>query len=96
MRKFSLVLLPALLLVCGIAQAQFCSVGTMYSHDPTPDVAITDVACPTYNTDPILVTGTSGFLTKVTVRINITHTWDSDVDIFVQHPDGTNVEAFDR
>lgn len=34
----------------------------------------------------------SGAVVDVNVRVSLTHTWDSDVDIFLRHPDGTLVE----
>ena len=40
---------------------------------------------------PISVTD-SGVITDVNVTININHTWDSDLDIYLIHPDGTQVE----
>ena len=34
----------------------------------------------------------SGTVVDANVRVSLTHTWDSDVDIFLRHPDGTSVE----
>ena len=33
-----------------------------------------------------------GNVLDVNVRVSLTHTWDSDVDMFLRHPDGTLVE----
>ncbi len=35
-----------------------------------------------------------GALADVNVRINISHTFDSDLDVFLVHPDGTQIELF--
>ena len=39
------------------------------------------------------VTGTDS-VTDVDVKLNITHTYDADLDVYLQHPDGTLVELF--
>jgi subtilisin-like proprotein convertase family protein len=38
------------------------------------------------------VVAASGTVVDVNVRVSLTHTWDSDVDMFLRHPDGTLVE----
>jgi leucyl aminopeptidase len=38
------------------------------------------------------VIAVAGTVVDVNVRVNLTHTWDSDMDIFLRHPDGTLVE----
>ncbi|MBX7103266.1 MAG: S8 family serine peptidase [Gemmataceae bacterium] len=43
-------------------------------------------------TSTVTVTGVIGTLTDVDVRLNITHTYDADVDIFLIAPDGTRIE----
>lgn len=45
-------------------------------------------------TSTIVVAGRSGVITDVDVRVNITHTWNSDLDVFLIAPDGTRVELF--
>jgi subtilisin-like proprotein convertase family protein len=42
----------------------------------------------------IAVAGMGFSITDVNVRVNITHTWDSDLDVFLIAPDGTRVELF--
>jgi len=56
-----------------------------YSGSPTaiPDPGTISV--------PISVTE-SGTITDVNVRLNINHTWDADLDLYLVHPDGTVVE----
>lgn len=41
-----------------------------------------------------LFVGTSGAIEDVNVELNITHTWDSDLDVFLTSPEGTTVELF--
>lgn len=53
---------------------------------PIPDVATT-------NSD-IVVNGIGGAITDINVRVNITMSWNSDLDVFLVHPDGTRVELF--
>jgi subtilisin-like proprotein convertase family protein len=38
------------------------------------------------------VVNVPGTITDVNVRINVTHTWDADLDIYLKHPDGSLVE----
>ncbi|MFB3851832.1 MAG: proprotein convertase P-domain-containing protein, partial [Acidobacteriota bacterium] len=52
---------------------------------PVPDNNSTGVDVPIDVSD-------SGTITDVNVTINITHTWDADLDIYLVHPDGTVVE----
>jgi subtilisin-like proprotein convertase family protein len=40
----------------------------------------------------ILNIGTDLIITDINVLINITHTWDADLDIFIVSPEGTSVE----
>jgi subtilisin-like proprotein convertase family protein len=42
----------------------------------------------------LTVGGGPAIITKVTVRLNITHTWDEDLDVFLVGPSGTRVELF--
>lgn len=51
---------------------------------PIPDVATTDI--------PISVSGFTGAIGKVTLSLYLTHTFDSDLDIFLIAPDATIVE----
>ena len=41
-----------------------------------------------------IVSGVSGIITDINVQVNITMTWNSDLDVFLVHPDGTRVELF--
>ncbi|MFM7520920.1 MAG: proprotein convertase P-domain-containing protein, partial [Planctomycetota bacterium] len=45
-------------------------------------------------TSSLVVSGIGTSITDVNVRVNITHTWDSDLDVFLIAPDGTRVELF--
>jgi subtilisin-like proprotein convertase family protein len=42
----------------------------------------------------MVVTGVGGPIADINVRVNITMTWNSDLDVFLVHPDGTRVELF--
>lgn len=70
----------------------FCSGQNMYTSDPYPDPAIFDNDCPIYTTDTITVSDLSGTIAKVTVRFTIYHTWTADLDIYLEHPSGVQVE----
>jgi len=43
---------------------------------------------------PVTVSGVSGKVFDVNVRVNIQHTWDEDLDVFLVAPNGTRVELF--
>jgi subtilisin-like proprotein convertase family protein/subtilisin family serine protease len=45
-------------------------------------------------TSQLALSGLGTPITDVNVRLNITHTWDSDLDVFLIAPDGTRVELF--
>jgi subtilisin-like proprotein convertase family protein/subtilisin family serine protease len=45
-------------------------------------------------TSSIVVSGIGTSITDVNVRVNITHTFDADLDVFLIAPDGTRVELF--
>jgi len=45
-------------------------------------------------TSAIVVSGVGLTVSDVNVRVNITHTWDADLDVFLIAPDGTRVELF--
>ena len=45
-------------------------------------------------TSSVVVSGIGTSITDVNVRVNITHTWDADLDVFLIAPDGTRVELF--
>ena len=45
-------------------------------------------------TSSLPVSGVTGVIADVNVRVNITHTFDSDLDVFLVAPDGTRVELF--
>ncbi|MCL5280945.1 MAG: choice-of-anchor D domain-containing protein, partial [Planctomycetes bacterium] len=42
----------------------------------------------------LAVSGRSGALMDVEVKVNITHTWDSDLNVYLISPHGTRVELF--
>ncbi len=42
----------------------------------------------------MIVAGVAGAISDVNVRVNITMGWNSDLDVFLVHPDGTRVELF--
>jgi len=58
-----------------------------YPSIDAPKVLV-DLGTVTSN-DAIAVSGT---VVDVNVRLNLTHTWDADLDIYLRHPDGTLVE----
>jgi subtilisin-like proprotein convertase family protein/subtilisin family serine protease len=62
--------------------------GTQTFNNTTP-VNILDVATVT---STLAVSGGPTTITDVNVRINLTHTWDSDLNIFLISPAGTRVE----
>lgn len=67
----------------------FCSTGSNFSHvSGTP---IPDQGCPTPTADTITVSALTGLISKVTVRVNITHTWMEDLKVYLRHPGGTLV-----
>lgn len=63
--------------------------GPVNSFTVTPNTAITNNTA--FNTT-ILVSGVVGNTSLVTIRLNIIHTWDSDIDIFLGDPTGKWVE----
>lgn len=70
--------------------APFCSAGgTLFTS--TPGITITDNSCPTVTSDTINV-ALAGNVGKVSVQVSITHTYDSDLDIYLRHPGGTLIE----
>jgi len=76
----------------AVPVASFCDGQHQYTSDPYPDPAIFDNDCPLFTTDTITVSDISGAIAKVTVRFTIYHTWDADLDIYLQHPGGAQVE----
>ncbi len=54
-------------------------------------VPIVDLAT---QTSTVSASGLTGTITDVNVRVNITHTFDGDLDVFLIAPDGTRVELF--
>jgi|SoiMethySBSTD1v2_1073268.scaffolds.fasta_scaffold13101_2 leucyl aminopeptidase len=63
------------------------SSGTYPSTDSLPRVLV-DIG--TVNSPNVI--NATGTVVDVNVRLNITHTWDADLDIYLRHPDGTLVE----
>jgi subtilisin-like proprotein convertase family protein len=53
--------------------------------------SIIDLATFTSNRN---VSGLSGVLTDVNVTLNISHTWDADLDVYLISPTGTRIELF--
>lgn len=60
------------------------------NYTVTPGTAISSSGTPTYNTT-INIPDTY-VLTDVNITINISHTWNADLDIYLISPTGTNVE----
>jgi len=62
----------------------------IFSHDPTPDIAIpaggvTIGGCGLVGmAQDTIVVGAAGQITDVNVSVNIRHTWDADVQMFVE------------
>lgn len=63
---------------------------TITFANSTP-VPIVDLAT---RTSVISASGLAGVITDVNVRVNLTHTFDGDLDVFLIAPDGTRVELF--
>ena len=59
----------------------------------TTSVAISASGTPTITSD-IVVSGLSGAITDVNLGLDITHTWDNDLDVTLIAPDGTRVDLF--
>ena len=60
----------------------WCTSGTPYSR--TPALAITDAGCPTMNTDTMTLMSTE-YVQSVSVRLNITHTYVGDLEVWLEH-----------
>lgn len=60
-----------------------------YDSTDTP-VAIADNATVTST----ISIGDTGVIADLDLRLDITHTWDSDLDVFLIAPDGTRIELF--
>ncbi|MBU1719241.1 MAG: proprotein convertase P-domain-containing protein, partial [Bacteroidetes bacterium] len=69
--------------------------GTLTPSSGAISVGITDAGCPTTNESSIAI-ATAGTVSDVNVKINITHTWDGDLNIYLRHPDGTTVLLCER
>lgn len=59
------------------------------------DVTISATGTPTV-TSSIALTGLTGTLLDVDVKVNIYHTWDNDLQITLIAPDGTRIQLFNR
>ncbi len=59
----------------------------------TNSTAVT-IADQATRTSIIAASGLTGTITDVNVRVNMTHTFDGDLDVFLVAPDGTRVELF--
>ncbi len=71
----------ALVSLCGAANAQI-------TYSSTPNLFIADVATVS---DTINVSGGTSNITGLTCRINLTHTWDADLDIALVSPSGAYI-----
>lgn len=89
--KYKIVALLLLVIPVSVANS-FCSGSDFYTSDPFPDPAIFDNDCPLYTSDSIVVSDLTGAIEKVTVRLTIYHTWVADLDVYLEHPSGVQVE----
>ncbi len=63
-----------------------CEVGTTYSSAPA--LAIPDNSCGTETGISDVITVEGGEIYNVAVQVNISHTWDTDLEFYLVHPDG--------
>lgn len=61
-------------------------------HFPSTDIPVNIIDLETVTSD--LVITDSGEINDLDVQVNITHSWDNDLDVFLIGPDGTRVELF--
>ncbi|MCR4317024.1 MAG: proprotein convertase P-domain-containing protein [Planctomycetes bacterium] len=59
------------------------------TYSTTPNAAISDYTWTTSN----LAISDSGTINDVNAKVWITHTWDGDIDLYVRHPDATEVRV---
>ncbi len=64
-----------------------------YVYTNSTPLAIPDYGCPNYVTSTIVVSD-SFFIGDLNVGVWIAHTWRSDLDMYLQGPDGTTVELY--
>ena len=55
---------------------------------------ISAIGTPTITSD-LAITGLAGTIDDVNVMLDVTHTWDEDLDVFLISPTGTRVELFE-
>lgn len=75
---------------------------TLVDESTTVTVASTNVPLVIPDTDPGTIVSTltlgptsiSGKITDINITLDIPHTFDDDLDVFLEHPDGTIVELF--
>jgi subtilisin-like proprotein convertase family protein len=65
-----------------------CPATEYYSTDAPKTIA--DLT----TTRSTIVISQAGTITDINVKLNITHSWDADLDVFLIAPDGTRVELF--
>lgn len=92
-RLIGLILCVVMLSGLGASSGRaFCEGEAIFTSDPFPDPAIYDNDCPLYTPDIITVSELPGLIEKVTIRLTIYHTYVSDLDIYLEHPSGIQVE----
>lgn len=63
------------------------------AHTNSTPVPISSAGTPTITSD-IVVAGLSGSITDVDVLLDVTHTFDGDLDVFLVAPDGSRISLF--
>ena len=61
---------------------------------PSADVPRNIADNNTFTESTLTVSGYAGTISDLNVRLNIGHTWDDDLDVFLVSPSGTTVELF--
>ncbi len=84
--------------ICSGSSVLLSAPGIVAANDTASFENLNDFAIPDNNTtgvtSSISVSGYTGNVSsaQLSVKLNILHTWDEDLDIFLQSPDGTMIE----